>query len=116
MQEELSVVRSLYYPVRTDQYARIGHRIVAVQNQILVFGGLSPNGDYNSSIIKIDCETMTLDLVHTKNSLRLQNFSLFSYEGCIYFWGGAGPSKEDSRGSVCQNKLVKFVGNQFLIA
>lgn len=93
MQEEIDTVRSLYYTVRTDQYARIGHRIIGLQNDILVFGGVSPNGDYNSTVIKIDCETMTLDFVHTKNTLKLQGFSIFALEEAIYFWGGTGPSK-----------------------
>lgn len=79
MQEDINVVRSIYYTVRTDQYARIGHRIISVQNDILVFGGVSPNGDYNPTTIKVDCETMTLDFIHTKNTLKLQGFSIFSY-------------------------------------
>lgn len=71
MHEEISAVRSLYYVVRAEQYPRIGHRIVAIQNQILIFGGISPNGEYNTSVFKLDCETMTLDHVHTINSLKL---------------------------------------------
>lgn len=51
---------------------------------------------------------MTLDLIHSTNSLQLQNFSLFTYNGQIYFWGGSAPKREDPRVSVCQRKLLKF--------
>ena len=79
MNNEISEVRTLYYPVRSDQYARIGHRVITIDNQIFVFGGVSPNYEYNSSIIKIDTETMTLDLVNTIKPFKLQGFSLFLF-------------------------------------
>ena len=94
--------------MKTDQYPRIGHRIIFADHQILIFGGVTNTGEFNASIVKVDCETMTLDLVQAKNTLRLQGFSIFSFGDKIYFWGGSGPSKEDGKNIICQNKLLCF--------
>jgi len=41
MEGDLNNVRDIYYQVKNDHYGRIGHRIIAVSNHILIFGGLN---------------------------------------------------------------------------
>jgi hypothetical protein len=88
----------------------MGHRAVLLDQQIFIFGGVCPNGDYNTSIVKVDCETMNLDVIRSKNQLKLQGFSLFTVDEKVYFWGGSGPNQRDGKFSICQNRLLCFIG------
>lgn len=58
---------------------------------------------------------MTLDVVRTKNVLQLQGFSIFSVENKIFFWGGSGPQTQDSKFSICENKLTMFEKEEFVL-
>ena len=75
---------------------------------MLIFGGVTPLGEYNTAVIQMDCETMNFEVIRTKNSLQLQGFVIFSIEDRIFFWGGSEPHSQDIRFSQCQNKLIVF--------
>ena len=56
---------------------------------------------------------MNVDLVPTRNALRLQGFSLFSYNHQIYLWAGSAPFQDNNKISICKNNLTRFTGDAF---
>jgi hypothetical protein len=56
---------------------------------------------------------MSVDVVPTRNALRLQGFSLFSHNHQIYFWAGSAPLHDNPKLSVCKNTLTRFTGDAF---
>jgi hypothetical protein len=33
----------------------MGHRVIALQHHILIFGGITPSSEYNPVTLKLDC-------------------------------------------------------------
>ena len=61
-------------------------------HHILVFGGTNGQDDFVTSILRINTENITIDLIVTKTHLKLSHFSLFSLKEKIFLWGGNEPS------------------------
>lgn len=86
-------LKNFFYPSRCEAYPRIGHRCIQIGHHILVFGGCNAQMDFNLPLLRINCETIHTDVIPTKNALRLQGFSLFSYKTHIYLWAGSTPTE-----------------------
>ena len=114
MESELNNVRNIYYPVKNEHYGRVGHRVISISRHIYIFGGLNAQNDYNTTTMRLDCDTMTVDLLPTKNTLKLQGFSLLAYNNEIFLWGGSGPYRENPKFAICSNNLLRFTGDSFM--
>jgi hypothetical protein len=91
MEDKVANLKLVSILAKDTSYARVGHRVIQFAHSIMIFGGLNASNDYLNSILRFNCETQQIESIVCRNSLLRESFTLFTYKGNVYLWGGNGP-------------------------